>query len=77
MIKNKVQWKRSEEGTIELFVFEPTLENLGSWKLYTTSKCFVPDLNITGASRGLETFRLCLKQKYTVVNINGDPLNDT
>lgn len=68
---NKVQWKRSEKGSIELYVFEPNEKGVGSWKLYTSSKCFTPDCNLPGASRGLETFRACLKNNYLLLDING------
>lgn len=68
---NKVQWKRSEKGELELYVFEPNKEGLGSWKYYTNSKCFIPDLTIPGSSRGLETMRSCLKNGYTLLDVEG------
>lgn len=69
---NKVQWKRSDKGGLELYVFEPNKEGLGSWKYYTNSKCFVSDLTIPGASRGLETMRNCLSKGYILLDVNGN-----
>lgn len=72
MTKNKVQWQRVEAGGLELFVFEPNDKGVGSWKLYTRSKCFVPDVQMQGYSRGLETFRKCLKNGYVLLDVDGN-----
>lgn len=69
---NKVQWQRSEKGELELYVFEPDEKGLGGWKYYTKSKYFKSDLEIKGASRGLETMRNCLKNGYQLLDVNGD-----
>lgn len=66
----KMQWKRVDGG-LELFVFEPNERGVGSWKLYTNSKCFIPDSTMKGASRGLETFRKCLKNGYVLLDVHG------
>jgi hypothetical protein len=59
---SKMQWQRQSNGCLELFVYENN-----QWKLYTKSKFFQPDSLIKGASRGMETFRACLKQNYEIV----------
>lgn len=71
-MKNKVQWQRAEDGNLKLFVFEPNEKGVGSWKLYTHSKCFTPDIKMKGASKGLETFRTCLKNGYILLNVEGE-----
>lgn len=69
---NKAQWKRNEDGGLELYVFEPSEEGLGAWKIYTQSKVYTKDLcNFKGASRGLDTFRNCLKNNYTILDVEG------
>lgn len=62
MSKNCLQWQRQSNGCLELFVYEDN-----KWKLYTQSRFFKPDCSMPGASRGLETFRACLKQNYEVI----------
>lgn len=57
-----MQWQRQENEKLELFVKED-----GAWKLYTSSKNFVKDSSLPGASRGFETFRNCLKKGYKVL----------
>lgn len=69
---NKMQWRRVEGGGLELFVFEPNERGVGNWKLYTNSKCFAPDIKMQGASRGLETFRKCLKNNYLLLDVEGN-----
>lgn len=69
---NKMQWRRVEGGGLELFVFEPNEKGVGSWKLYTNSKCFAPDLQMPRASRGLETFRKCLANNYILLDVEGN-----
>ena len=71
-MRNKVQWRRVEGGGLELFVFEPNDRGVGTWKLYTHSRCYAPDLKMQGASRGLETFRQCLKNGYVVLDVEGN-----
>ena len=65
-MKNKLQWRRDfKHRGVELFVFEDN-----TWKPYTTSKLFVPDLTIPGASRGFPTFQNCLKNGYEVIPVD-------
>lgn len=70
---NKVQWKKVySTNKLELFVFEENEKGVGTWKIYTLSKYYVPDSLMKGASRGLETFRECLKNNYILLDVEGN-----
>lgn len=66
---NKIQWRRSKEGGLELFV-----EEEGKWKHYSQSKIKQPDLNLPGASRGFTTMQAALKAGYQYLDVEGKPI---
>ncbi len=66
---NKLQWRRSKEGNLELY-----LEEDGVWKHYSNSKLVKPDLKMEGASRGFTTMQAALKAGYQFLDLDGNPI---
>ena len=74
MNKNKVRWKRSVSGSLIVYVYEETEKGIWEWRSYTASKCYTPDNLLPNGSAGLDTFRACIKNGYTILDMEGNEI---
>jgi hypothetical protein len=73
---NYIQWQRQTDGSLQLKVAENVNNpSVNSWKPYTSSINYLPDLDSKLQSKGMRTFQNCVKLGYKVISVKGELVN--